>query len=197
MAKNTREKIINAAIGILEENNYQNMKTAEIAKKAGVAEGTLYRYFKNKESIFTDLLKEYVVSVTNQVFYGVSPEKSLIKNLKILADNFYTKVLGDKKIYKITYKAFSEIEIPEIKEILRKTLDSKLNKLENIFKWEIDKKDYEIEKHELELLALSVWGIAEVLIKKHILDSKKKNTKKDIEKLLLVYAELLDSKVIK
>ncbi|OQY07411.1 MAG: hypothetical protein B6I28_05605, partial [Fusobacteriia bacterium 4572_132] len=183
---------IEAATEILEKKNYQNMKTAEIAKKAGVAEGTLYRYFKNKENIFSEVLREYMSTELDKVFNGTSEEKSLVENLEILGDNFYNEVLEDEKTHKILYKAFSEIEVIEIKNILREILDCKLDKLEEIFKWEVEKRQIEISYHELELLALSVWGIAEVIIKKHIVDSKKKDSKKDIKKLLLVYAGLLE-----
>ncbi len=189
---NTKEKIIKAAIEVLENKNYQNMKTADIAKKAGVAEGTLYRYFKNKENIFSEVLREYTSVEMDKVFCGVSAKKSLTENLEILGKNFYNEVLEDKKIHKILYKAFSEIEVLEIKEILRELLDCKSDKLEEIFRWEVEKKGIDISHHELELLALSAWGVAEVIIKKHILDSKKKNSKKDIKKLLLVYAEILE-----
>lgn len=192
MRKSTKEKIIEAATEILEKKNYQNMKTAEIAKKAGVAEGTLYRYFKNKENIFSEVLREYMSTELDKVFNGTSEEKSLVENLEILGDNFYNEVLEDEKTHKILYKAFSEIEVIEIKNILREILDCKLDKLEEIFKWEVEKRQIEISYHELELLALSVWGIAEVIIKKHIVDSKKKDSKKDIKKLLLVYAGLLE-----
>ena len=192
MRKSTKEKIIEAATEILEKKNYQNMKTAEIAKKAGVAEGTLYRYFKNKENIFSEVLREYMSTELDKVFNGTSEEKSLVENLEILGDNFYNEVLEDEKTHKILYKAFSEIEVIEIKNILREILDCKLDKLEEIFKWEVEKRHIEISYHELELLALSVWGIAEVIIKKHIVDSKKKDSKKDIKKLLLVYAGLLE-----
>ena len=62
------ELIINSAIELLQTENYQNMKTATIAKGAGIAEGTIYRYFKNKKEIFEeviDITSDFRDSITN------------------------------------------------------------------------------------------------------------------------------------
>jgi len=47
-----RQMIIQAAIEVFSRNNFQNSTISQIAQKAGVAEGTIYQYFKNKEDLF-------------------------------------------------------------------------------------------------------------------------------------------------
>ncbi len=46
-----REAILRAAIRVFAHNGYFNSKVADIAREAGVADGTVYLYFKNKEDI--------------------------------------------------------------------------------------------------------------------------------------------------
>lgn len=46
-----REAILRAAISVFAHNGYFNSKVADIAKEAGVADGTVYLYFKSKEEI--------------------------------------------------------------------------------------------------------------------------------------------------
>ena len=46
-----REAILRAAITIFAHNGYFNSKVADIAREAGVADGTVYLYFKSKEDI--------------------------------------------------------------------------------------------------------------------------------------------------
>ena len=46
-----REAILRAAIRVFAHNGYFNSKVADIARDAGVADGTVYLYFKNKEDI--------------------------------------------------------------------------------------------------------------------------------------------------
>src|SRR5689334_1164993 len=46
-----REAILRAAISVFAHNGYFNSKVADIAREAGVADGTVYLYFKSKEEI--------------------------------------------------------------------------------------------------------------------------------------------------
>ena len=46
-----REAILRAAIRVFAHNGYFNSKVADIAREAGVADGTVYLYFKSKEDI--------------------------------------------------------------------------------------------------------------------------------------------------
>ena len=44
-------RIINAAINIFSEKGFESTRTKEIAERAGVAEGTIFRYFPTKNAI--------------------------------------------------------------------------------------------------------------------------------------------------
>jgi TetR/AcrR family fatty acid metabolism transcriptional regulator len=50
-ATEKHHRILQAAIAVFAENGYFNSRVADIAKRAGVADGTIYLYFKNKEQI--------------------------------------------------------------------------------------------------------------------------------------------------
>ena len=45
------QRILDAAIEVISENGYFQARVSEIADRAGVADGTIYLYFKNKEQI--------------------------------------------------------------------------------------------------------------------------------------------------
>lgn len=45
------QRILDAAIGVIAEKGFFQAKVAEIADRAGVADGTIYLYFKSKEQI--------------------------------------------------------------------------------------------------------------------------------------------------
>jgi|WetSurMetagenome_2_1015567.scaffolds.fasta_scaffold191321_2 TetR/AcrR family transcriptional regulator, fatty acid metabolism regulator protein len=53
-----REAIINAAINIFARKGYVNAKISDVAQKANVADGTVYLYFKNKDDLLINALKE-------------------------------------------------------------------------------------------------------------------------------------------
>ena len=50
------QKILEAAIDVFSERGFSGSTTSEIAKRAGVAEGTIFRYFKTKKDILRGIL---------------------------------------------------------------------------------------------------------------------------------------------
>src|SRR2546423_13971628 len=57
----TRARILAAAEERFAAFGYRRTGIAEIARDAGVAPGTLYRYFENKEEIFPAVMREGLV----------------------------------------------------------------------------------------------------------------------------------------
>ena len=59
-----REAILRAAIKVFARNGYFNSKVSDIASEAGIADGTVYLYFKSKEeilhSIFDRAMEEFI-----------------------------------------------------------------------------------------------------------------------------------------
>src|SRR6267143_2330803 len=54
-----RERILRAAIEVFAQSGYFNAKVSEIAKAAGVADGTIYLYFDGKEDLLTTIFREH------------------------------------------------------------------------------------------------------------------------------------------
>jgi TetR/AcrR family fatty acid metabolism transcriptional regulator len=55
-----REAILRAATRVFAHNGYFNSKVADIAREAGVADGTVYLYFKSKEDILHSIFDRSV-----------------------------------------------------------------------------------------------------------------------------------------
>jgi TetR/AcrR family fatty acid metabolism transcriptional regulator len=66
-----RAAILRAAIQVFAHNGYFNSKVADIAREAGVADGTVYLYFKSKEdilhSIFDRSMEEAICEAKRQL----------------------------------------------------------------------------------------------------------------------------------
>jgi AcrR family transcriptional regulator len=56
---NTKEKILDAALQLFCKKGYYKTTTNEIAKVANVSIGSLYSYFKDKDTIFLEILDRY------------------------------------------------------------------------------------------------------------------------------------------
>lgn len=68
MAKRTGEKyfaILEAAIKIIARYGYHRTRVSDIAREAGVADGTVYIYFSKKEDILVSLFQEMMSGFVN------------------------------------------------------------------------------------------------------------------------------------
>ena len=53
-----RERIIDAAVEVFAAKGFRSARIADIARRAGVADGTIYLYFRNKEDILLSVFEE-------------------------------------------------------------------------------------------------------------------------------------------
>src|ERR1700704_2894424 len=54
----TRGRLLEAAVELLEEGGYAAASVAAIAGRAGVATGALYRHFPSKADLFVEIVRE-------------------------------------------------------------------------------------------------------------------------------------------
>ena len=53
-----RERILDAAIKVFAAEGFYNAKVSQIAHEAGVADGTIYLYFKSKDDLLISLFED-------------------------------------------------------------------------------------------------------------------------------------------
>ncbi|CAN5368158.1 TetR/AcrR family transcriptional regulator C-terminal domain-containing protein [soil metagenome] len=76
-----REAILRAAIKVFAQKGYFNSKVADIAGEAGIADGTVYLYFKSKDeilhSIFDRAMEDFISEGKREIAEIEEPEKRL------------------------------------------------------------------------------------------------------------------------
>lgn len=75
------KQIIEAAVEVIAENGYHDSQVAKIASKAGVADGTIYLYFKNKEDILVSLFKEKMGQFIEQIEESINTKENANEKL--------------------------------------------------------------------------------------------------------------------
>ncbi len=163
--------IIKAAIDVLSKENYHTMRTADIAARAGVAEGTLYRYFSSKKELFVGVLKFVTNSLEQTFIKGIREDASWKENIRILGQNFYFHHKETRNYYRIMYKAFSEIEDDAIRTELGRVFSSGIEMITQIFLWD-PRFDSQRDGERLRVAAMMLWGVGDILWKKQELQDE-------------------------
>lgn len=80
------EMILDAAEKVIAENGFHGSQVARIAKEAGVADGTIYLYFKNKEDILISLFQNRLGSLVESFKNNISEQDSAEEALHKICD---------------------------------------------------------------------------------------------------------------
>ena len=109
---NSKTKILNAALTLFTKKGIKSTTTREIAKKAGIAEGTIYRYFKSKEELslelFRDRMDNFRKELNSKADYYSDPQKKL----EALIDSFFNFAHQDlKACFYIVIGHYTELNI--------------------------------------------------------------------------------------
>jgi len=128
LQKNKSEKynkILNSAGAIFAEYGFHKATISQIATQAGVADGTLYLYFKNKD----DILYQFISFKTNVVFKemnaAVKKGQNAEEKLRYLIRCHLTEFQNDRNmaiIFQSEVRYLREIE-SQIKDISKMYLD--------------------------------------------------------------------------
>lgn len=127
-----REAIIRAGVKVFAEKGFFSSKVADVAREAGIADGTVYLYFKSKDeilhSIFDRGMAEFIERGRNELRDLKSPEDKLrriaelhLENLgadRDLAIVFQVELRGSTKFM----REFSAAGFHEYLEIIRETI---------------------------------------------------------------------------
>jgi TetR/AcrR family transcriptional regulator, fatty acid metabolism regulator protein len=125
--------ILRAAIRVFANNGYFNSKVADIAREAGVADGTVYLYFKSKEEILHSIFDrnmEEVMAEGRKQLEGLTDPREKLRRIALLhlerlgADRelaivFQVELRGSTKFM----EEFSAAGFAEYLELIRSTVE--------------------------------------------------------------------------
>lgn len=82
------EAIFEATLKLVQKSGFNGLKMADVAKAAGMATGTLYIYFKNKDVLINELFLSLKRSKTSRMMQGYREDDSFEKNFRTLWFNY-------------------------------------------------------------------------------------------------------------
>jgi TetR/AcrR family fatty acid metabolism transcriptional regulator len=128
-----RAAILRAAIQVFAHNGYFNSKVADIAREAGVADGTVYLYFKSKEEILHSIFDrnmEEAIADGKERLEGVTDPRERLRRIahmhldrlgadRDLAVVFQVELRGSTKFM----EEFSAAAFAEYLNLIRATIE--------------------------------------------------------------------------
>ncbi len=96
------KQIIDAAVIVIAENGYHQAQVSKIAKQAGVADGTIYLYFKNKEDILISVFQDKMGLFVSKLGDIIEQEVSASDKLQLMIKSHFDLLANDLHLAIVT-----------------------------------------------------------------------------------------------
>jgi AcrR family transcriptional regulator len=128
--EDTRTKILQAALQLFAKRGYEGTSTKDLAKSAGVAEGTLFRHFSNKKAILIEVATAGWVDILTDLL----TELSEMGNYKAVSQVMRRRMLNMRKNGDLMRVCFIEAQYhPELRESIQAEVISKMTDVAEAF----------------------------------------------------------------
>ncbi|WP_157130781.1 TetR/AcrR family transcriptional regulator [Halobacillus mangrovi] len=127
------KQIIEAAVEVIAENGYHSSQVSKIAKKAGVADGTIYLYFKNKEDILVSLFQEKMGQFIEKIEQETTSRQTAEEKLLTLIETHFTQLAADHHLAIVT-----QLELRQSNKELRQKINEVLKRYLNVIDHIVD-----------------------------------------------------------
>ena len=150
------KQIIDAAIIVIAENGYHQSQVSKIAKQAGVADGTIYLYFKNTEDILISVFEEKMEVFADNLKEILKEDISASEKLYKMIENHFKVLSENHHLATVT-----QLELRQSNLALRLRINTILKNylilLDSILKEGIEKKEFE-DSVDIRLARQMVFG---------------------------------------
>ena len=133
--------VIESALILFSEKGYKQTSTSDIAKRAGVAEGTVYKQFKNKEALLyaglVPIIKDNIAPTVAEEFLSelnrasnlesfinifVDNRSKLIYENRMLLKVFFNEAMTSKMFQSVLLEVFNKRLVSHLKPIINKMI---------------------------------------------------------------------------
>ncbi len=91
-----RVLITDAAVAVFAERGFHQARVSDIAKRAGVADGTIYLYFKNKEDLLLTIFEEKMDLLLQRLTEALSGVDDLLERVRTFARFHFAQVRDNR-----------------------------------------------------------------------------------------------------
>lgn len=127
------ETILRAAIKVFARSGFFNSKVADVAREAGVADGTVYLYFKNKDDILVSIFNHYMQEALAAGMASLAEVDDPVEKIRRIVRAHLARLGRDRNlavVFQVEFRSstkfmeqFSATKVTEYLELIRGVLE--------------------------------------------------------------------------
>lgn len=173
------QQIIQAALEVIAENGYHASQVSKIAKKANVADGTIYLYFKNKEDILISVFRERMGQFIHKIKNAIEDKQTASEKLLTLIQMHYAQLTESPYLAKVTQLELRQSK-PELRREINKVLKSYLDVIDSIIEHGIKEKEIRDDIHP-RLMRQMIFGTIDETVTTWVMKNERYNLLDQVE----------------
>jgi TetR/AcrR family fatty acid metabolism transcriptional regulator len=134
------KQIIEAAVEVIAENGFHASQVSKIAKKANVADGTIYLYFKNKEDILISVFREKMGNFIGQTTEALAHDHTASEKLLTMIQMHYRWLSDNPYLALVTQLELRQSK-PALRYEINKVFKSYLDLIDTIIEQGIEEQE--------------------------------------------------------
>jgi TetR/AcrR family fatty acid metabolism transcriptional regulator len=179
------EAILRAAIKVFARNGFFNSKVADVAREAGVADGTVYLYFKSKDDILVSIFNDVMGEALRKGRESLARMSDPVQKLKWIVRAHLDRLGKDKDlavVFQVELRSsvkfmeqFSATLVAEYLDLIRGVIEE--GQRRNIFRRELNAK----------LLAKMLFGMLDEMATNWVLSPRRYSLLKGADAVIDVF----------
>ncbi len=121
LKRHRRGEILRAAVEVFADRGYFAARMREVAQRAGVADGTLYLYFKGKEDLLVSVLEEYADAFLTRARRDAAKLDDPHEKLRVIVERHLFSMESDRALAQVF-----QIELRHTRRFLRQVAKGKV-----------------------------------------------------------------------
>jgi AcrR family transcriptional regulator len=117
-----KERVLEAALEIFSQKGFHPATTDEIAERAGVGKGTLYRYFETKEKLFAELVRLRLEELERRAGAVMDGQDDVLTMISKYFRVYFEFFDGNQHLFRLIVQEQLELGENSVEEYFRKVM---------------------------------------------------------------------------
>lgn len=165
------QQIIEAAVKVIAKNGYHGSQVSKIAKEAGVADGTIYLYFKNKEDVLVSVFKEKMGQFIEQIAKATAAQPDAEQKLKVLIDMHFSQLEQNPDMAIVTQLELRQSDL-SLRMQINNVLKAYLNVIDKVIAEGIEEKRFRDDINPT-LIRQMIFGTLDEVVTSWVMNDRK------------------------
>ncbi|WP_152404584.1 TetR/AcrR family transcriptional regulator [Paenibacillus cellulositrophicus] len=174
------ELILDAALKVIAENGYHGSQISRIAKEAGVADGTIYLYFKNKEDILISLFQARLGNLVSMFNSSVKETNTADEALRKVCEIHFTELENNINLAYVTQIELRQSSL-ELRKAIGLVVKPYIQLIEHIIEQGIAEKSFRADL-DVKLTRLLIFGAMDEVVTSWLISSRKYSLSAQVDK---------------